>query len=115
VPMLILLPSMWFLGTGQVVTGDLRGRGRPGLSSVLAGITAAVTIALDLLLIPPLGADGAALASAVAYTVFGIGSLVAISRLSGLSIRSLVLPSRRDFAAYPAAARSARARLRGRA
>ena len=114
VPMLILLPSMWFLGTGQVVTGDLRGRGRPGLSSLLAGITAAVTVALDLLLIPSFGADGAAIASAAAYTVFGIGSLLAIARLSGRSVRSLVVPSRRDFAAYPAAARAARARLRGR-
>ena len=60
-----------------MVTGDLRGRGRPGVSSLLAGLTAIVTVGLDLLLIPAYGANGAALASAVAYTVFGVGSLVA--------------------------------------
>jgi O-antigen/teichoic acid export membrane protein len=112
VPMLILLPAMWFLGSGQVVTGDLRGRGRPGLSSLLAGIAAVVTVALDLALIPPWGAIGAAIASAVAYTLFGSLSLVAISRISGLPLASLVVPSRRDLAAYPAAARGALARLR---
>jgi O-antigen/teichoic acid export membrane protein len=111
VPMLILLPAMWFLGTSQVVTGDLRGRGRPGLSSLLAGLTAIVTVALDLALIPRFGANGAAVASAVAYTVFGLASLATIGRLTGRSVRSLVIPSRRDLAAYPAAARALLARL----
>jgi O-antigen/teichoic acid export membrane protein len=112
VPMLILLPAMWFLGTGQVVAGDLRGRGRPGLSSLLAGATALITVALDVVLIPPFGAIGAAVASAVAYTSFGVLSLLAISRVSHLPLARLVIPSRDDLAAYPAAARALRARLR---
>lgn len=112
-PMLILLPSMWFLGTGQVITGDLRGRGKPGLSSALAGATAVVTVGLDLALIPPFQAIGAAIASCVAYTVFGVASIVAISRVSGIPVRTLVVPTRADLGAYPAAARAALSRLRG--
>lgn len=46
-PMLILLPGIWFLGVGTVVQGDLGGRGRPGASSALAGLAAGVTVLLD--------------------------------------------------------------------
>ena len=47
VAVLILLPGMWFLGTGTVVAGDLRGRGRPGLSSAVAGAAVVITVVLD--------------------------------------------------------------------
>jgi O-antigen/teichoic acid export membrane protein len=113
-PMLIILPGMWFQGTGGVVTGVLRGRGRPGLSSVVAGIALVVTIALDLALIPPFGVVGAAVASLVTYTVFGSVSLVALSRVTGISIRTLVVPTRADLALYPRAIRGVLAQLRGR-
>ena len=99
-PMLILLPGIWFLGMGGVIQGDLSGRGRPGLSSQLAGVAAAVTLALDLALIPPLGVEGAALASLISYTTYGIGSLLALRRVGGIPIRRLIVPSRADFAMY---------------
>jgi O-antigen/teichoic acid export membrane protein len=111
-PMLILLPAMWFLGTGQVVTGDLRGRGRPGLSSAIAGLTVVVTIVLDVILIPPFQAIGAAIASFAAYTVFGIVSLAVIANISGVPARSLVVPRRSDFADYGRMLARVRARLR---
>jgi len=111
-PMLILLPGMWFLGTGQVITGDLRGRNRPGVSSALAGAAMVATIALDFALIPPFGVTGAAVASLCSYTFFGIASLFVLSRLTGLSLRTLAVPTRADLALYPAALRSLRARLR---
>lgn len=106
VPMLILLPGMWFLGTGTVVGGDLRGRGRPGLASLVAGIAVLVTIALDLALIPPFGITGAALASVAAYSVFGIVSLVVLSWVSATPVRTLVVPSVADLRRYPSAIRS---------
>lgn len=105
-PMLILLPGIWFLGTGIVVQGDLSGRGRPGTSSLLAGVAAGVTVAADLLLIPPLGVFGGALASDLAYTVYGVGSLFALHRVSGISVRRLVVPTRSDFASYRKVART---------
>ncbi|MBV9919205.1 MAG: oligosaccharide flippase family protein [Solirubrobacterales bacterium] len=99
-PMLILLPGIWFLGMGVVIQGDLSGRGRPGLSSALAGLAAIVTVALDFALIPPLGVIGAALASVAAYSTFGIASLEALHRVTGISIRELIVPTRADFDAY---------------
>lgn len=110
-PMFILLPGMWFLSTGTVVAGDLRGRGRPGTSSALAGSAVVVTVVLDLALIPILGVPGAALASLVAYAVFGSSSLVVLSRLSAIPLRSLLVPTRADLARYAPAARRVLARL----
>jgi O-antigen/teichoic acid export membrane protein len=112
VPMLVLLPGIWFLGMGGVIQGDLGGRSRPGLSSKLAGLAAVVTIVLDFALIPPLGVIGAALASVIAYTTYGIVSLVALHRVSGIPIRQLVVPTRADFAAYWQFVRLASSRLR---
>jgi O-antigen/teichoic acid export membrane protein len=101
-PMLILLPGVWFLGMGMVIQGDLAGRGRPGLSSTLAGVAAAVTVILDFALIPPLGMYGGAIASDAAYSTFGIASLIALSRVSGISVRDLIVPTRADAQAYKA-------------
>jgi len=99
-PMLVLLPGIWFLGMGIVIQGDLAGRGRPGLSSTLAGVAAVVTVALDFALIPPLGVYGGALASVAAYTTFGATSLRALHKVTGIPMRQLAVPTRRDFTMY---------------
>lgn len=112
VPMLVLLPGIWFLSTGTVAGADLRGRGRPGLSSALAGVAVIVTVGLDLLLIPALGVAGAALASLAAYTVYGLASLVALSKVSEIPLRRLTIPTRADVALYRAAARRGVAAVR---
>ena len=114
-PMLILLPGMWFVGTGLVVAGDLRGRGRPGTASALGGATVVLVVALDLTLIPPLGIQGAALASLFAYAVFGVASLRTLARVAEIPLRHLVVPTRADFALYRNAPGAAFAWLRSAA
>nr|MDQ4040199.1 oligosaccharide flippase family protein [Actinomycetota bacterium] len=111
-PMLVLLPGIWFLGIGMVIQGDLSGRGRPGLSSMLAGMAAVVTVAFDFLLIPPYGVVGAACASVIAYTTFGTASMIALSRVSRIPLRRMLVPRRADFAAYGRAVGVLAARLR---
>jgi Na+-driven multidrug efflux pump len=111
--MLILLPGIWWLGMGSVVTSDLRGRGRPGTASIVSGVALIATISLDVALIPPFGVLGAAVASLVAYTVQGILALAALSRVSGMPVRTLVVPERADIDAYRTAARAIAGRLRG--
>jgi O-antigen/teichoic acid export membrane protein len=101
-PMLILVPGVWFLGLATVIQGDLSGRGRPGLSSALAGGAAVVTLVLDFALIPPFGVVGGALASDGAYFTVGLASLIALHRVTGIPLRRLALPTRSDFSAYAA-------------
>ena len=58
---------MLLSGASGVASGYLYGRGRPGLNSLGLGLGLVATVALDLALIPPYGALGAAVASSVAY------------------------------------------------
>jgi O-antigen/teichoic acid export membrane protein len=67
VPAQIILLGLTLDGLGGVITGFLYGTGRPGLNSLAMGVGLAVTVVLDLILIPRYGAAGAAAASAVAY------------------------------------------------
>ncbi len=99
-PMYILLPGVFFLGCGSIVAGNLRGVGRPGVSSLLAAAAVAVTLAFDFVLIPSHGIDGAALASTIAYTAYGVAGVIALSRVTKLSIRSFAVPTRRDLVPY---------------
>lgn len=100
VPFFILLPAVWFLGTGAVVGGLLRGMDKPGAASVLSGATVVATVVLDLALIPTVGIVGAAIASLVSYAFFGAVSVAYLSRRLGLPARALVLPTRADLALY---------------
>lgn len=113
-PFFVLLPGMWFLGAGIAAAGVLRGYGRPGASSAIAAATAGATLALDLLLIPPFGVTGAAVASLVAYVLFGVLSLRAAAGVLGEPVRAL-LPGRADLAVYPRVARTLLRRARGAA
>jgi O-antigen/teichoic acid export membrane protein len=67
VPAQIIVFGLAIEGVAGVITGFLYGIGRPGLNSWAMGAGLALTVVLDLLLIPSLGATGAAIASAAAY------------------------------------------------
>ncbi len=99
-PMLILLPGVWLMAIAVVAQGDLGGRGRPGLASALTAAAAALTVVLDLALIPLFGVIGAAIASTCAYSALGLASLVTLNRVSGIPLRRLCVPGRADLAVY---------------
>jgi O-antigen/teichoic acid export membrane protein len=67
----------------------LMGTGRPGTNSAILGVGLAITVVLDLLLIPPYGALGAALASTVAYLTTDLVLLAAMRR----GIRAMEAPA----------------------
>jgi O-antigen/teichoic acid export membrane protein len=69
VPAQIILIGLSLEGVTGVITGFLYGVGRPGLNSWAMAAGLLVTVALDLALIPPFGAIGAAVASAAAYLI----------------------------------------------
>jgi O-antigen/teichoic acid export membrane protein len=63
---------------------------RPILESIAHGIGFAVAVVLYVVLIPPFGATGASLASAVSYLICGVVALSLVHRTLGLPYRSLV-------------------------
>ncbi len=67
VPACVLLAGLAGCGVSGIVTAYLYALGRPGVVSAAQGAGVAVTVGLDLALIPRFGITGAAIASAVAY------------------------------------------------
>jgi O-antigen/teichoic acid export membrane protein len=71
-PAYVLVAGLVTDGVGAVVSAWLLGCGRPGLNSLAIGAGVAITVLLDIALIPSHQAMGAAIASAAAYiTVTG--------------------------------------------
>jgi O-antigen/teichoic acid export membrane protein len=68
-PLRILLPGMIAIAVAKTISAYLMAVGKPSLTAMVSLLTFAVTILLDLLLIPRHSASGAALASTIAYGV----------------------------------------------
>jgi len=69
VPAWVLIGGLTLDGAAGLLTAYLYATRRPGLNSVAMGVGVLITAGLDVLLIPRLGATGAAVASATAYLV----------------------------------------------
>jgi len=81
-PARIILLGLILDGVAGVVTGFLYGIGRPGLNSLGLGVGLVFTVVLDVLLIPRIGATGAAIASALAYTASTLALLAFFTRVN---------------------------------
>lgn len=75
--LLALLPGVLGLCFAGVLRMDLLGRNRGGTVSIVAGAMALLNVLLNLLLIPRLGIEGAAIGSSVAYLI-GAGALLSV-------------------------------------
>jgi O-antigen/teichoic acid export membrane protein len=96
----LLLPGTVALSLGRVAASDLSGRGKSGYSSVFSVNALVVTVVLDLLLIPRIGINGAAIASSVAYSTNAVLLLAALRYELKVSWRTLLLPGRQEWASY---------------
>jgi len=106
VPFLCLLPGTTALAGGKVLSAYIFSRGRPLTNARIALLTLGVTVAADLVLIPPLEVTGAAIGASVAYCVSLALSAVAYRRLSGGGIWEALLPRLGDARLYVEGARS---------
>ena len=68
-PAEIIIIGLSIEGAAAVSSAYLLGLGRPGLNSVGMGVGAAITVTLDVILIPHFGAVGGAITSAVTYLI----------------------------------------------
>jgi O-antigen/teichoic acid export membrane protein len=92
----ILIPGVVAASVAKVLSSDLSGRGRPGLTSLAGLVAAATNIGLNVILIPLYGLNGAALASAVSYTLSAAVTVTFFLRASGASLGELLLGRRSD-------------------
>lgn len=95
----IMVPTTALFATVQVTFPFFYNHVRkPIVHSLVIGVTAAIDVVLLLLLAPRMGSVGAAIASAVAYTVGAALNVGVTARASGLKVTELVFPTREDFA-----------------
>jgi O-antigen/teichoic acid export membrane protein len=80
--LLWLLPGIVVYTCVMVLSPDLQARGRPDLNAWSAAASLALNVVGNLLLIPPYGVIGAALASTLAYLVTGLLTILFYTRLS---------------------------------
>jgi O-antigen/teichoic acid export membrane protein len=86
----VLIAGALGVGALKLLGNALTAQRFPVLASVAIGLGFAATIILDILLIPPFGGLGAALASTLAYTAGGIAVAVIFTRALGGRLRDLV-------------------------
>lgn len=85
-----ILPGVLLYGLAQSFAGFYTyQRGMPWVSSVVAGSGLVIDLALAAFLIPAMGVNGAALASAIAYSLAILGGLAAFARSEGLGPRDI--------------------------
>ena len=93
----LLLPGIVAFTVFKVLNMDLAGKGRPLLSLYVAVPSVVVNIALNLVLIPNHGANGAALASTLSYMLSALVFIIVYSRAVALPMRDLLRYQRSDF------------------
>lgn len=93
----ILLPGVVILTFFKVLNMDLAGKGKPWVSmkAMVPGLI--VNIALNLILIPEMGAKGAALSSTISYGIAGILFLFFYCSETGLSVGDVLRLRKSDF------------------
>ena len=94
-----------------ILKTDLQGRGMPGTISILTSCALAVNLALNWVLIPRFGIEGAAMSSSVAYVLALLLVYGAYRRVSGRGLRETFLFTREELRII---ARFLRDRLPGR-
>lgn len=107
-PLLLLLPGVVAFSVVNVLGSFVTGIGRPAHVMVVSLVGLAVTAPLDLLLIPAVGIEGAALASSVSYTAAALAMLWFFVHHSRVGVRETLLLRRSDLALVATTARRLR-------
>lgn len=110
----LLIPGIIVFGLGRIFsTFFTNALGRPRVPLMIAATSLAVSLPLCALLIPPLGMNGAAIATSVSYTVAIVLALFVFAAETGIPIRDVIVPSREDWNDYVMVVRRAVSMARG--
>jgi O-antigen/teichoic acid export membrane protein len=109
-PFLWLLPGALGFASLALFSSALVGSSAPGRSSAGPLVSLVLGIALDFVLVPPLGASGAAIAASAGLVAGGAVALALYRGLSRFPLRALVVPELGDAELLRALAQPLRAR-----
>ena len=109
-PFLWLTPGALGFAALSIFSSALVASSAPGQSSAGPLVSLVLGIGLDLVLVPPLGASGAAIAATAGLLAGGAVALALYRRLSAFGLRELVVPEPGDSALLRALAQPLRGR-----
>lgn len=113
-PMLMMLPGIIMISLYQILTRNFTSRGKQQVNIVASAGALVTNTALNLVLIPRFGIIGAAMSTAVSYSLAAITLLLFFVRESGGSVRDTIVVRGDDLATYVRVFGRATARLRPR-
>lgn len=90
--MYILLPGILGLCVTKILGGHFQGSGRPELGTIMVVFSLIETIILDMVLIPKMGASGAAVASSIAYMTSAAIGLILFTKIWKVRLIDAILP-----------------------
>ena len=94
---LFLMPGLITATIFKTINSYFAGQGKPHISIFVMGFAVAINILLNFTLIPQMGANGAALASSVSYTIAAIIFALIFKSHAGVSLRNILIPNSSDF------------------
>ncbi len=96
-PLLILLPGIISVSVSRIAGGHLMGRNKLWSMTVITIIVMVLNVALNYVLVPVIGVNGAALASTVTYTINAVLTAWLLSREGHVSILDTLIPRPADI------------------
>lgn len=93
----ILLPGTIMLSVTRVLASDIAGRGRPGVNARISLAGVALTVSLDVVLIPRIGIQGAAAAFSMAAAISTLLTIGYYCRLAVVPWTSILILRRTDL------------------
>ena len=99
-PLMVMLPGILAFGVGGVLAADLAGRGKPQYAIYSSFVCLAVSLPLNIILIPRLGIFGAAIASSIAYWADTLVILFAFLKISKKPLTDVLIIKKQDFGDY---------------
>ena len=94
--MIILLIGIVFASIGKVSPAYFYTKGKPSIHLIVAAVVLTINIALNFVLIPIMGINGAALASTVSYFFYGVIYILILGR-DGISVKQLLIIQKEDI------------------
>ncbi len=95
--LIYLIPGVWMLTLYMVLNMDISGRGKPWLSLLAMVPGLIVNVALNLILIPKYGANGASIASTVSYSLAAVIFTWVFSRETKIPVSQIFAYKKQDL------------------
>lgn len=96
-PLIFLLPGIASLSVSKILSADFGARGKPQYSMYISIINFCLNIILNIILIPEVGIQGAAISSSISYTIAAGVQCYIYKKITGTSISKLLVINSDDF------------------